>query len=713
MPRERPVGIDLGTTFSAVAWVDESGHTEVIRNSEGELLTPSVVLFTDNEVVVGKEARTATTAQPDLVAEWVKRDMGLPYYTRAIHGQKLPPEVIQACILRKLKADIVTTLGSVERVVITVPAYFDEPRRKGTADAGEMAGLKVLDIVNEPTAAALAFGEKLGYLTPGTTPQAKMTLFVFDLGGGTFDATLLRLAPGNIQTIATDGDVQLGGHDWDMRMAEYVADQFQKEQDLDPRQDRAAMNRVLAAVIDAKHTLSARSRATVRVEMEGRTTEVAVTREQFEEMTADLLERTAYTTRQLLAAAKMEWKDVTRLLLVGGSTRMPMVVNMLRQMSGIEPDRTVNPDEAVARGAALYAAYLMAEEKGGGQQAGLKITNVNSHSLGVEGIAPETLRKTNVILIPRNTPLPAKAKKRFATKSENQRSIAVQILEGESSLPGECTAIGRTVIHDLPEGLPKNWPVEVTFQYGTNGRLKVHAAVPGTHHATTLDLERAVGMSNEGIARWKQPVGAAAGFDSFESMVQDAIKVAAAEAMYTEAPRTPAAESAAPESAPLPAVESTAAGAAPLPGFESILQDALAVTDFGSMVKEAMEIAEADRAAHPVTRPPAPAEDARAATASIPQRSAWAPETAAPSRWSDSAPSSPAAAAPAKANRPVSPQTPSTTADTAEKPRAASRKPKVSLPEGSRGLYRVVGFVVFGILGVGIGLLFLHWLGRF
>ena len=246
--------------------------------------------------------------------------------------------------------------------------------------------------------------------------------------------------------------------------------------------------------------------------------EVPVTREQFDEMTADLLERTAYTTRQLLAAAKMEWKDISRLLLVGGSTRMPMVVDMLRQLSGIEPDHTVNPDEAVARGAALYAAYLLAKE-GGGAHADFTITNVNSHSLGVEGIDPETLRKTNVVLIPRNTPLPAKVTERFATKSENQRSIVLQVLEGESSLPGECTAIGRTVIRDLPEGLPKNWPVEVTFEYGANGRLTVQAVVPGTHQGATLDLERAVGMSSDGIARWKQPIAAAAGFDAFESMV--------------------------------------------------------------------------------------------------------------------------------------------------------------------------------------------------
>ena len=327
MPHERPVGIDLGTTFSAVAYVDESGRTAIVRNAEGDLLTPSVVLFDDDEVVVGKEARTATTVHPDLVAEWVKRDMGLPYYTRPIRGHKFPPEVIQGCILRKLKTDAVRTLGELDRVVITVPAYFDEPRRKATADAGEMAGLKVLDIVNEPTAAALAFGETLGYLTPDAAPKEEMTVLVYDLGGGTFDVTLLRLAPGNIQTFATDGDVQLGGHDWDMRLVDHVADRFKRLHKRDPRQDPVGMNRLLDAAIEAKHALSARGRTTIRVEWAGQVIEVPVTREQFEEMTADLLERTSYTTRQLLAAAGREWKDVTRLLLVGGSTRMPMVVN--------------------------------------------------------------------------------------------------------------------------------------------------------------------------------------------------------------------------------------------------------------------------------------------------------------------------------------------------------------------------------------------------
>jgi hypothetical protein len=230
----------------------------------------------------------------------------------------------------------------------------------------------------------------------------------------------------------------------------------------------------------------------------------------------------------MLSDAGLQWKDVSRVLLVGGSTRMPMVPQRLRQMTGIPPDRSVNPDEAVARGAALYARYLLAKQgrgdrdRGKGPRASFEITNVNSHSLGVEGIDRHTLRKTNVVLIPRNSALPAKYTERFTTKSENQRSIVVQVLEGESSLPGECTAIGRTVIRDLPGGLPKGWPIEVTFEYAANGRLSVRAAVPGTYQDASLDLQRAVGLSDERINRWQGLVAASAGFGAFESAAMEA-----------------------------------------------------------------------------------------------------------------------------------------------------------------------------------------------
>ena len=520
-----PIGIDLGTTNSAVAWVDETGRSMMVRNAEGDLLTPSVVLFDDTEVVVGKEARTSAAVHPDNVAEWVKRDMGSPVYSRAIRGQYMPPEVIQACILRKLRADLVASVGPEASVVITVPAYFDEPRRKGTADAGEMAGLRVLDIVNEPTAAALAFGEIRGYLSPSGGATEEMTVLVYDLGGGTFDVTLLRLRPGDVRTLATDGDVQLGGHDWDMRLLNHVADSFREAHGADPRDDPSGARRLYREVVEAKHTLSARSRATIRVEHAGRSMSIEVTREEFESLTAGLLERTAHTTRQLLQTANVEWTQVSRVLLVGGATRMPRVQQMLQQLSGLEPDHTVNPDEAVARGAALYASHLLAERAGEGPGSHFQVTNVNSHSLGVEGIEQETLRKTNVVLIPRNTPLPARFTERFITRTPGQRSIVIQVLEGENTQPDECTLIGRTVIRDLPPGLPMGWPVDVTFEYGANGRLKVHGAVPGTHREVELRIEREVGLTGEGVSRWQRTVSSAPGFDAFESMLDEVLNL--------------------------------------------------------------------------------------------------------------------------------------------------------------------------------------------
>jgi molecular chaperone DnaK len=521
MPRDLATGIDLGTTNSAMAWVDETGRSAMILNAEGEVITPSIVFFSESEVVVGRGARTAVTSHPDMVAQWVKRDMGSAYYSHPIRGQYLPPEVIQACILRKLKSDLTRAVGDHVQTVITVPAYFDEMRRKATADAGEMAGLRILDIVNEPTAAALAFGESLGYLSASGGTSQELNVLVYDLGGGTFDATLLHLAPGKIQTFATDGDVQLGGHDWDQRLVNVAAENFKKTHGLDPRDDPAVLNRLYEDAMEAKHTLSARNRTKIRVAYAGKTADTQVSREQFEEMSADLLERTAYTSRQLLAAAKLQWNDVHRILLVGGSTRMPMVGAMLRKLTGIEPDRSVNPDEAVARGAALYANYLLSKQQASPQQH-LVVSDVNSHSLGVEGIDNDTLRKKNVVLIPRNTPLPVTFTERFATKSEGQRSIAIKVLEGESSTPAECIAIGRTVIGDLPEGLPRGWPIEVTFHYGTNGRLAVRATVPGTQHEAVLELLRDVGVSDESRARWRVLVCSGAGAQAFESVATEA-----------------------------------------------------------------------------------------------------------------------------------------------------------------------------------------------
>lgn len=739
MPRIIPIGIDLGTTFSVIAYVDESGKSVVLRNAEEEILTPSVVLFSDSEVVVGRHARTALFINPDLVAEWVKRDMGAPYYSRPIHGQYLPPEVIQACILRKLKTDIVRQLCPDPHVVITVPAYFDEPRRKATADAGEMAGLKVLDIVNEPTAAALAFGEKLGYLTPVGTPREEMNVLVYDLGGGTFDVTLLHLASGRVDTIATDGDVQLGGHDWDLRLVDYLCEQFRATHGLDPKQDPIAANRVLAAAIDAKHALTARNRTTVQIEFGGKTSEIPVTRELFNELTADLLERTAYTTRQLIADAKMQWKDVSRVLLVGGSTRMPMVVDMLRKMTGIEPDRTVNPDEAVARGAALYAAYLLSKRGEPGMSVHFEVTNVNSHSLGIEGIDPETMRKTNVILIPRNTRLPAKFTERFMTKTENQRSIVIQVLEGESSLPAECTAIGRTAIRDLPAGLPKGWPVDVTFEYGTNGRLSVRAVVPGTHHKATLELERTAGLSSAGIAGWRQLVESGAGFEAFRAASQQ-LQSAAATSWPSPQSFPPAAAAAASAAASAGHWLATAASTPPVgigaggavapaePAGGTSAGTAQMASTVAAGADSALATSGAQAAAHglgaiPLPLPPtvqmpsaghAPATAAGVAAAgAVPPGGAAVPVPTSGMPLSAGG-AQPGAAATTLSPRSISPQSMGTTGPSTVAARMANaeaaRKLTIRL-QIPRWLFGAIGYVVSAILGLALGSLVL-WLVR-
>ncbi len=282
------------------------------------------------------------------------------------------------------------------------------------------------------------------------------------------------------------------------------------------------MASLLASAEEAKHTLTARPKTTLTVRLGGHTLELNITREQFEELTEDLLERTSYTTRQVLAAASLSWSQVNRILLVGGSTRMPMVPRMLEQLSGQKPDHTVHPDEAVARGAAVFAGYLLRRRDPNAKQT-FKVVDVNAHSLGIEGIDQRTMRKENIVLIPRNSPLPAKVTEKFVTKTEDQISIVVSVLEGESKVPSQCSMIGRAVLRNLPEHLPKGWPVEVTYEYLTNGRLDVQAKIPGTIRGVELELQREQSLTSERIGRWKKIVEEAAtkGFDAFDEMLED------------------------------------------------------------------------------------------------------------------------------------------------------------------------------------------------
>ncbi|MDO4571376.1 MAG: Hsp70 family protein [Planctomycetia bacterium] len=493
------VGIDLGTTFSAIAHLSPSGAPVTLMNSEGDRITPSVALFENGQAIVGKEALKAISTEANSIALCAKRDMGRKVFHQTIENKQYPPEVIEAFILNKLRRDAMGQIGHFTKAVVTVPAYFDEVRRKATQDAGYMAGLDVLDIINEPTAAALAFGFQHGILGQSS---AQENILVYDLGGGTFDVTIMRICGNDFTTLATDGDVQLGGFDWDNRLVDYIAEKFVQQFYADPREDVCARGKLWRECEDAKRTLSVRQKAIVSCDYQGLAAKFEVTREEFESMTMDLVDRTRFTAVQTLRAAGLEWSDVSRVLLCGGSSRMPMVRDMLRQVSGKEPDASAAADEAVALGAAIHAGHLLSLSAGNAPS--FKIRNVNSHSLGVIGLDPATHLQRVGVLIPRNTKLPVRYRRNFRTQKVNQKNLLVQIVEGESSSPDNCTFIGSCKIPDLPPMLPAGTPVAVTFQYSPDGRLKVSVEIPNTTAAITQEFTRENNLPKHLLDGWRQ-----------------------------------------------------------------------------------------------------------------------------------------------------------------------------------------------------------------
>ena len=500
--KEPAVGIDLGTTYSAIAYINESGRPETIVNDEGDLLTPSIILFDEDDVIVGKEALKAVSSDMAHIADCPKRQVGKVVYEKVIDGRRYPPEALQAWILRKLKVDAARQVGDFKDAVITVPAYFDEGRRKSTMDAGYIAGINVIDIINEPTAAAIAYGWKQGWLDKKGATQKPMNVLVYDLGGGTFDVTVMRIDGENFSAIATDGDVQLGGRDWDQRIVDSVAEDYIRKFGQDPREDPNTFGQLWRDSQDAKETLSARSKANVKCTFNDSTVNVTITRDQFEEMTVDLLERTSFTTRQALAAAKLEWPEIDRTLLVGGSTRMPQVRKMVEELSGKAPDTSISPDEAVALGAAIRSGILQDKYP---DEAGVpKIKNVNSHSLGVVANNVKTKQQQVVTIIPRNTPLPVKAKRIFKTHRLGQESILAQVVEGESPSPDDCLRLGKCSIWDLPDDLPIGSEIEVLFKYEENGRLIVQVKVQGAKQPFRYQLERFNSLTDEQLESWRE-----------------------------------------------------------------------------------------------------------------------------------------------------------------------------------------------------------------
>jgi len=509
------VGIDLGTTFSAIATLDEHGLPVTLPNRDGEMLTPSAVLLLDGgSAVVGQSALDVALEQPDRVATLIKRRIGCPTYGRPVAGQDYRPETLSAIILRKLAQDAEARIGPVRKAVITVPAYFDDTRRKATQDAGRIAGLEVLDILDEPTAAALAYSFQPTGSGPGPAPRhmqpgQQQTVLVYDLGGGTFDVTLVRLSQQRFQTLAIEGDVRLGGKDWDDRIVEYVAQQFQHHAGSDPRGDPLSVVNLLAAAERAKRTLSKLDRTNITCSHQGRMVTVTLTRAEFENLTRDLLVRTRLTTQQVLRQAGLTWEQVDRVLLVGGSTHMPMTRQMLQDLTGKAPDQSLAVSEVVARGAALHAGIVATlnnttgvELEYAAQQllGGVEEVNVNAHGLGIE-IKTRAGERVNSNLIPRNTQLPTAASRVFCTWAENQRSVRVKVLQGDAAQADACISIGECWIEGLPDNLPAHSPIQVRCSVGSNGLIDVMALDMTSGKIARTEIHRSSGLSDAEIAR--------------------------------------------------------------------------------------------------------------------------------------------------------------------------------------------------------------------
>ncbi|NLF67671.1 MAG: Hsp70 family protein [Candidatus Anammoximicrobium sp.] len=497
---ESAVGIDLGTTFSVLAYLDADGRPRTVPNEEGELITPSAVFFDRQTPIVGREALRAAELEPERLARFAKRDVGQRQFGKAICGCAFPPEVIESLVLGKLKHDAGLKLGSFRKAVVTVPAYFNEPRRKATQDAGRLAGLEVIDIINEPTAAAIAYGLERGIVAADGSPRERERVLVYDLGGGTFDLTLMEIDGEGFRAVAVAGDVYLGGMDWDERIARYVGEGFSKQHGVDLRNQPGEWERLMHAACDAKLSLTARTETLLSFSHAGQQVRIRLKRDDFESLTGDLVERTRLTCRSLLKDAGVTWSDVTRLLLVGGATRMPMIQRMLAEESGLSPDRSLSPDEAVAHGAAIYAGMLL--HQGAKAFRGLSVHNVNSHTLGVLGIDLESRLTRRKVMIPRNTPLPASVTRKFQTSKDGQKDVIIPVVEGGTDTGEGCTHIGRLAVADLPPDLPVGTPVRVTFQYGQDGRLTVRATLPAAGREAQLTLERASGMSEAELGAW-------------------------------------------------------------------------------------------------------------------------------------------------------------------------------------------------------------------
>jgi molecular chaperone DnaK len=509
------VGIDLGTTYSAIAHLNESGEPVLIENADERSITPSVVLLGDGgQVMVGPSAERISIEDPGHIVEAIKRQMGNKDYFVVYQNKKLTPEFVSALILKKLKKDAEARIGPIANAVITVPYYFNDVRRKATQDAGRIAGLNVVDIINEPTAATLAYAWNKNELGRPDVLKGEKTILVYDLGGGTFDVTVVRYSASQFKVLATDGDVMLGGLDWTKRLVDHVAEQFKRKFGDDPRQDPASLKGFEQECEDAKIELTRKAQVPISVYHKGKTLTVSLTRGDFERMTQDLLQRTRDTTELVLEQSGIKGAELDEVVLVGGSTYMPVVESMLRQLTHKDPSHALEPEKGVAQGAAIHAAILEGRVRGENSNLAkavlarlqqVKTMDVNSHSLGVKvSDTEDRSRKVNHIMIPRNTAIPYSVSQKFVTNSDNQRRIHVEILEGEARDPVACTLIGDFRINDLPPNLPKGSPVEVTYSYDSSGRIHAAAKELTSNKAAQTEIVRDSGLTDDHVVSFEQ-----------------------------------------------------------------------------------------------------------------------------------------------------------------------------------------------------------------